>query len=171
VLLRLLDNLAERAGAVGQILLRIFRAILGMAWSIVTIFVVPVLVFENVGPFAAIKKSVKVLRKTWGESLIRYFGLGLIQGMFVLLAIFVGIVLAFVLGTVAGLVGLVIGAGIGLAALVLVILVFNVAHHIFNTALYMYADSGKVPEGYDSATLKNAFRSRTKKGILGGIAR
>jgi len=41
----------------------------GLAWSIATFVVVPVLVTEDVGPVTAIKRSGRVLRDTWGTSL------------------------------------------------------------------------------------------------------
>ena len=40
----------------------------GLAWSIATLVVVPVLVTEDVGPITAIKRSGRVLRDTWGTS-------------------------------------------------------------------------------------------------------
>ena len=40
-----------------------------------------------------------------------------------------------------------------------VVLVFNVASSIFNTALYVYADTGKIPKGYGKEILHDAFKS------------
>jgi len=85
--LRLIDEIAERAGRSGQILLYITRSILGMVWGIVTIFVIPGMVYYNLSPFDAIKKSVAVLKKTWEESLIRYYGSGLAQFLFIVVGI------------------------------------------------------------------------------------
>lgn len=45
----------------------------------------------------AIKKSIETLKRTWGESLIRYFGLGAIEFLFFLLGIIVTFILFFVL--------------------------------------------------------------------------
>jgi len=72
IILNILSSQAEKMGAVGQIVMKIFVSLLGAAWGILTIFVVPSLVYENVGPFEAIKKSASVLKKTWGESLTRH---------------------------------------------------------------------------------------------------
>ena len=57
LLLRILDNLASRLGRGGEIVARILIGLLGMTWSIITIFVVPVLVYEGLGPIDAVKKS------------------------------------------------------------------------------------------------------------------
>src|SRR5262245_4882427 len=63
VLLKIVENAHEKAGA-------IISAILGLAWSVMTFFVVPVLVVEKVGPFEAVQRSMAILRKTWGEALV-----------------------------------------------------------------------------------------------------
>jgi uncharacterized membrane protein len=85
--LRALDQAAERAGPLGRIVVGILSAALGMMWSIVTIFVVPAMVYKNIGPIDAIKDSVQTLKSTWGESLIRHYGLGLIQFVFLVLGV------------------------------------------------------------------------------------
>jgi hypothetical protein len=69
-----LKIIAERTGKLGRFIV----ALMGTAWSVMTYFVVPVLVVEGVGPFEAIGRSRKIMRKTWGESLVANFGVGLI---------------------------------------------------------------------------------------------
>ncbi len=164
LILRLIDNIAERAGESGRIVLNILTSILGMMWSIITIFVVPAMVYDNLRPMGAIKKSVQTLKRTWGESLIRYFGLGLIQFLFFLLGIIVTVTLLFVLAGV-GPIGIIITIAIAGLYFLGVILVFNVANTIFNTALYVYADSGKIPEGYNKEIMQNAFKPGGKGNL------
>jgi hypothetical protein len=41
-----------------------------------------------------------------------------------------------------------------------VILVFNCANTVFNTALYAYASEGTTAAGFDPTTLQDAFRMR-----------
>ena len=49
-------------------LVRIVTSILGMAWTLGhPPWVVPILAVEGIGPIAAIKQSVSLLRKTWCE--------------------------------------------------------------------------------------------------------
>ncbi|HLP15796.1 MAG TPA: DUF6159 family protein, partial [Bacteroidota bacterium] len=67
LILRLLHDLASRLGKAGEIVAKIIIGLLGMAWSIMTIFVVPVLVYEGRSPVDAIKRSIDVIKKTWGE--------------------------------------------------------------------------------------------------------
>ena len=62
----------------GGILGRIVGAIAGVAWSVVTFLVLPVLVFEGIGPIAAVKRSGELFKQTWGENLIANAGIGLV---------------------------------------------------------------------------------------------
>lgn len=160
LILRLLDHLAEKMGGIGEIILRIINSFLGLIWSIVTIFVVPSMVYNDCGPIDAIKSSIEVIKRTWGESLIRHYGLGFVQGVIGFFGSLIFIALIVLLFVIAGP----IGAGIAIALLVLfhvgVILIFTVANSIFNTALYVYANTGNVPGGFSQEVLQNAFKRK-----------
>ena len=69
-----LRAIEQRAGIVG----RIVAAFAGVAWSVVTFLVLPVLVIEGVGPIAAVKRSGELFKKTWGENLIANAGIGIV---------------------------------------------------------------------------------------------
>jgi len=164
LILRVIDNIAERSGGTGKIILNITTSLLGMMWSVITVFVVPAMVYHDLEPFEAIKKSVETLKRTWGESLIRYIGLGSIQFLFILLGIVFTVILLFVLGGL-GSIGIIIAIAIAVLYFLGVILVFNVANTIFNTALFVYSDTGKIPEGYDRETIQNAFKPKEMSNI------
>src|SRR2546427_652352 len=100
----ILRALAERFGFIG----RIVAGFAGAAWGIVTYLVVPVLIFEKIGPWAAVKRSGSLLRKTWGEAAGGYITLGAI---FVLLAL-PGIAFFVIGALVGGVIGLIIGVAI-----------------------------------------------------------
>lgn len=162
VLLYILDQIAQNLEGVGRFLVIFLRGIVSIAWNIVTLFVVPALVYYDVGPFEAIRKSVDNLKKTWGESLVRHYGLGLIQFLvsFATIIIFAGISIG--LFFLLNITGLLIGIGVGIMVLIIVILVFGIANNIFNTALFVYGDTGKIPGNYTSNTMKNAFREKKR---------
>ncbi|MBI2652332.1 hypothetical protein HYX00_02595 [Candidatus Woesearchaeota archaeon] len=159
VILRLFDRLAEKLGGVGEILLRIQNAVLGMMWSLITIFVVPGMVYNNLGPIDAIKKSVEILKKTWGESLIGYYGLGLVEFLFMVVGIVTAVILV-VLTSSLGIAFIIPIIFLTVIYLLGVIIIFSVANSIFNTALYVYAAKGKIPSGYNKEIMDNAFRKR-----------
>jgi len=152
LLLRIIDGIAEKMGSVGEIIVRILNSIFGMIWSIITIFVIPGMVYHNLGPIDAIKRSIETLKKTWGESLIRYFSLGLIQFLVLIIGLILLIPFFWIFGGWAILL-------IGLFVII-VFLVFSVANTIFNTALFVYADTGNIPKGYNQEIMSNAFRKR-----------
>ncbi len=158
VLLSMLDQAAERAGVVGRIVLGILSAILGAAWSVVTLFVIPAMVYDDLGPLDAIKRSAETLKETWGESLIRHFGLGLIQFVFLFLGIVMSVALFALLGSLGGT-GVVIAIALSVLYFLAVVLVFTVANNVFNTALYAYAN-GRAPAAFDRHTLEGAFGPR-----------
>jgi membrane-anchored glycerophosphoryl diester phosphodiesterase (GDPDase) len=155
VLLRALDSVAQRSGLAGKILLMILRAILATAWSIMTVFVIPAMVYRDLGPFDAIKDSAETLKRTWGEALTTYWGVGLASFVCALpcIGLIVGGV-ALVSQVPAAGVALI---GVGILALLAVSLVFGVAGTVWRTVLYHFATSGTVPEGYDASTLQSAF--------------
>lgn len=161
VLFRMIDDAASRAGAIGKIVVSIIRGILGMVWSVITLFVIPSMVYRGTGPIDAIRDSIRVLRKTWGESLVRSIGFGLVQFLFIMLGM-----LAFG-GMFAGLASMHAGSGLWIGGIVLALIyfvglafVFQLAHMIFNTALYAYASEGKLAAGYDRETFDSAFRAK-----------
>lgn len=163
IILRAIDQAAEKAGAGGKLILNLVSSVLGMMWSIITIFVVPAMVYDNLSPFAAIKKSVAVLRKTWGESLIRYYGLGLVEFIFFVIWVLITILLFVILGTLGPL-GIIIAIAIVALLFLGIILIFSVMNSVFNTALFEYASTGKLPKGYNKEVMDSAFKS-TKKSI------
>ncbi len=99
----ILRMIEERVSFVGRIMV----GLIGMAWTIATYLVVPVLAAEGVGPVDAVKRSVELLRKGWGEGLVGGMGLGL-AGFLLMLpalallfaAIVVGVALESVIGAI-----------------------------------------------------------------------
>lgn len=158
MILHALDNAARRSGGLGKLLISILRSLLGAAWSVITIFVVPAMVYEGLGPFAAIKRSIETLKATWGETLIRYYGLGLVQFVLILPAMLLFGGLFY--GAAQGLPGaLVLALFVATILYILaVVLVFNVLNTVFNTALYVYAAQKRSPPGFDSDVLQGAFK-------------
>src|SRR5213594_3318508 len=144
-----LRAIAERFGVIG----RIVAGFAGVAWGIATYLVVPVLIFEKIGPWAAVKRSGSLLRQTWGEAAGGYLSLG---GIIVLLALpaLLAPLLGFLLG---GVIGLVVGLGIAVVYWLILGLVGSAAQSILVTALYRYATTGKLGFGFP----ENLFAARS----------
>ncbi|MFH1275777.1 MAG: DUF6159 family protein [Candidatus Woesearchaeota archaeon] len=157
LLLNILESQSRKKGGVGAIIGRIAASLLGMAWAIVSIFVVPAMVIKGIGPIDALKSSVQTIKKTWGESLVRHYGLGIVRtivsGIGVFLFLLPGIY-SFFVGSMNG--GFIL-IGIFIVYLLIVSVIFSSANTIFNTALFLYADEGKVPEYFSKEELSHAF--------------
>jgi hypothetical protein len=152
VLLKVVEQAHEKVGA-------LIASLLGTAWSIMTFFVVPVLVVEKVGPFDAFKRSISLLRRTWGEALVGRAGIG-----FVLFLLAIPLILLFVAGVYFLATGLLpVGVALLIVAGVLMLLYMAVSsalHTILLAALYQYAAEDRVPKGFDRDTFENAFVSK-----------
>lgn len=146
MILKLIESSSERFG-------QFIAGLLGLGWSILTFFVVPVLVVEKLGPIAAIKRSTSILRKTWGESIVANFGVGL-----VMLVLFVLAAIPAILGILVGKVAIIlIGVGVTLVLWMILALVSTAANTIVLAAVYQYAAQDKVPQQFDGDTLRGAF--------------
>jgi len=158
LILRAIGSIAERLGGIGELIIKITTSLLGAAWAIITVFVIPSMVYRDFGPAAAIKDSIAALKKTWGESLVRHFGLGIAQFVMILAGVVVFIALG-ILAAPLGAGGLLTVLALAVLYFVAVIVFFSLANAIFNTALYSYAQTGKVPQGYPQNVVAGAFGS------------
>lgn len=79
MILRLIQ---ERVGFLGKIV----TGLIGVAWAIATFFVVPVIAYENLGPIESFKRSARLMKEKWGESVGATFSFGIVNllGLFLL---------------------------------------------------------------------------------------
>jgi hypothetical protein len=135
---------------------KIITSILGMAWSVTSYLVVPVLVHKAVDPVEAYKESVSMLKKTWGAQITGTISFSLLFAVLSIppLALLVAISLQ---GSLVA-----VGTAMAIAAvyLVLLFLVQATLQSIFQAAVYAYAYAGEVPPGFDERTLSASFRRK-----------
>lgn len=148
----LLRAARERAGFLGKLVI----GLVGLAWSLATFLVVPVLVSHNVGPVEAIKQSAAVLKKTWGEQIAGNFGLGFVFAMSYIGMALLSVLLLVLAGStsIPWLIGAVL-VGIVLA-FILLAAVQSALTGIYSAALYRFATTGKA-QGFEPAMLQGAF--------------
>ncbi len=146
-----LQIIADRSRFIGKIVVWM----LGAAWGILTFFSLPSLIIGKKSVQDSFKDSAATIRKTWGETIIVNLGVGLFFTMitFVLFAI---MLVVFVLIPD-------IFVGIGLLALFLIsiiciTIISSALSSIFKLALYEYATSGKIPEGFSPNIIQNAIK-------------
>lgn len=148
MILKIIESRSERVG-------EIVASLLGMAWSITTFFVIPVLVVEKTGPVDAVKRSVAIMKKTWGESLTANMGIGFISGLVSMLGALPIIGGAVLLGESAVLGGILIAVGI--LWILFVSLVSSALSTIVLAALYIFAAEERAPDHFDSGMIRSAF--------------
>jgi Family of unknown function (DUF6159) len=148
--------LAERVGFIGKIVV----GMIGFVWVVATALVVPVLAAEDVGPIEAVRRSVELIRKSWGEDLIGNTGIGLAFGVVMAVVAFCGAMLFLAALSVHST---------AFAGLVLVILVVTLCttalaqatlSGLYSAALYRYAAGETKTGDIDPALLESAFRAR-----------
>lgn len=141
----------ERQGRGGQLV----AAVLGVTWGVLTYFVVPVMVLEDVGVREMFARSATAFRERWGE----YAGASVGVGVVFLLAI-VGALGVLLLGAVllsfspALLAVLVLGF---VAFVLLLVPAAQAITGVVKTALYIYARDGEVPAEFASEDFARAF--------------
>lgn len=154
----ILRIIADRSSWVGKIIV----AIIGMAWSLITFFVIPVMVFEDISVFESIKRSGYLFKKTWGENVIGQFSIG-----FVFLILGIAGIIPLILVLMTGSFVLIIP----IFALVVIYWIFlgivsASLEGIFVAALYNYASTGKIPSAYSPEVITTAFQPKNLQGTI-----
>ena len=60
----ILQAIRQRGGWVGKLIAGVF----GIAWTYVTFFIIPVLIYEKKGIASSIRRSASLFKQTWGET-------------------------------------------------------------------------------------------------------
>jgi hypothetical protein len=144
-----LQAISSKSGMLGKIVV----GLIGLAWSVATYFVVPVIAFEQVGPIKAIKRSASVLKNSWGEAMISNLGVGLIFFGLALLGL-IPLVIGFVIG---GLLAIIVCVIITVVYWLCLAVLLSAVQGVLLTALYRYATTGKVSEYYSEQVFKNPW--------------
>ena len=148
-----LRNLEERMGLLGRIIMRF----VGIAWALACYFVVPVLAFEGLTPFSAIKRSARLFRDTWGERVAGGFSFGLVFLALMLPGFGVWIAATMLFG----IKGMLIGLAVLVLYMMLLTVVSSAVQGIFNTALYRYACFKQVPPAFSAELITNAWSPKS----------
>jgi hypothetical protein len=150
-------NILGKGG--GLLVVKLSTSIIGLAWSISTMFALQSIAFENTGPWKSVKSSVNTLKETWGEVVSRSIGFAATQFLLFSAGVLGAVVLMFLFATLTGAPLTTAGVVVILFFFYVVILfmTFHIAVQIYNTALYIYAKTGNVPSEFDEELLQHAF--------------
>ena len=146
-------------------------ALIGIVWSVASVFAIPVLIREEEAdnPFEVLKKSALLIKRRWGEGLIGYVGIRAAGAVLAVSLIVVFSILLVVLGLWVGtslpslLTPLIVVlVATWLLSSILVAYFENVINKVFQCALYIYAAEGVVPGPFDQALLDGAWKVKKK---------
>ncbi|MBL9147846.1 MAG: hypothetical protein JNM94_04060 [Phycisphaerae bacterium] len=155
----ILRALEERAGIFGALALRL----VGIAWAVGTYFVVPVLALEGLGPIDSIKRSVSLLKSSWGEAALTRFGTGAVFGLLSLFVFLIGGGVAALFFTQDLPIIGVVAIACTLIVILLLSLVATTLQAILQAAVYAYAAEGTAPAGFSADTLRGVFGPKKPK--------
>lgn len=139
-LLQLLHN----TGKIGEFV----SSLIGIAWSVLTFFVVPVLIFEDKGVIDTVKESGRLMKQKWGESLAANVSFGVFH--------FLGIIVAIGIGILLSAVNPILGIAVGILTVMLVSTVIATAQTVFVAAVYNHV-TGAPTGNFDGETLDSVF--------------
>jgi Family of unknown function (DUF6159) len=138
----------ENLGWLGKII----TGLIGIVWSIATFFVVPIIAYENLNPFQAVKRSTQLMKDKWGESLGATFSFGLLK-----LVAFIAIcgplfVAGYFINPIVGIILAVLGAFFVMA-------VASAAQTIFISAVYHNLNGDPV-KNFNEQFAESLFRTK-----------
>jgi len=137
-------------------------SLLAAAWSLITFFVLPLIILHGLGPIAAIKESTGLLKRTWGARLaggVRIGGLvlliGILPGIIFLVA---GIIISIMGSTVALGIPLIV---IGAVVLVIASILVSTLRAVFSVALLHFAQDGTELGPFTATELSAAVKVKS----------
>jgi hypothetical protein len=155
-----LKVIADRSQWLGKLV----SSLLGAAWTIATLFIAPTLLLDNVSVWQSIKNSADVFKKTWGESIITNVSLGLFTFIAILLTVAFYVLLGLGLATIGfNLIGIMGVSILCVLTIILIAILSSCLSEIFKVALYSYARSGKIAEGFSPELIIGAVKEDSKK--------
>ena len=131
---------------------KLVRMVLGTAWSIITFLAIPVMVVEKLNIFSALSRSSKLMEKTWGQNLHPGFGLGYFFLLLNIPLVIFCTVNYFQEGEASVSMDL-----LGTMYFLLTLVMVQASRSVLMVALFEYAATGKVPQGFEEDFLRSAF--------------
>jgi hypothetical protein len=141
IVINAIENSDSRIG-------RILGVVFGVAWTLMTFFIIPVIVFERTSTVGMFKESARKFKQTYGETPVSLIGIQLLSAVIALPFILLGVYFNSI-GLVPVTIGLV------LLGVVLSFILTQTLQGVVKTALYFYAEEGKQPDEFDNVDFEN----------------
>ena len=114
--------------------------IIGIAWWIVTFFMIPMIVLERAGVMDSMGRSTELFKRTWGEDVTSHIGTGILMTLCIFVLIGTSVPLMYLgdLGVILGIIILAVG-------LLFTVLFFSTVEAVNRASLFYYAKTGQMP--------------------------
>ena len=154
-------SMLQRGGSVGE---AIAAMVVGTAWALISFMAIPVLAFENTGPWTTLKRSATLFKERWVGQVTGNIAIGGIVSLLgILPAVLLIVAGIYLWADQGGGAGIATGAAmvaIGAMILVVAILILQAMRSIFGVALYRYATTGQATATFSEAELQNAVGTK-----------
>lgn len=152
-------------GIVTVIVRNLLAGVVAAAWSIVTFLVMPLIVLEDIGAMAAIKRSSSIIKNTWGTAILGGVRIGLRFALLYtlpgFLAVAAGVGLGIVIGGATGIAVAVVLVVVGLALMIIGGVLSVTCRNVFGVALYRWSTTGELVGPFSEDDLSGAVRIRS----------
>jgi hypothetical protein len=128
---------------------RLLAGGLGLAWTLITYLIVPVIILEDRTIYDSIERSADLFRKRWGEQIAGNFGFGLLNLLLLLPALAIGLLL-FRLDPALSIITVV-------CYFIILSAISSAIKGIFTVVLYRYASTGELPNGFSGRQIEGAL--------------
>jgi Family of unknown function (DUF6159) len=154
VVLRALESRGELAA--------IAAALVGGAWSVISLLAVPAIALEKVGPVAALRRSASILKEQWSGQIVGMAAIGGGVFLFVMLPalILIGIGALVLSGSGSAGIGGEVLIAIGVVVFAIGAVLSSALRQVFAVVLYRWATSGEAPQGFSAEDLRGAVRTK-----------
>ena len=129
--------------------------LLGVAWSLATYFVIPVIAAEDLGPGEALARSAQLFKDNWGERVAGGFSFGLIFFFLMLPG-----VIPIILAAQNGPAWMIPAIAISVVYWLLLSVVNSALNGIFQAALYRYATTKTTSLGFNAKDFAQAWETK-----------
>ena len=137
-------------------IVRLLGSGLGVAWTLATFLMVPVLVSRDIGPIDALKESVSLFKRTWGESAVGTVGIGAAFWVITVGMVLVGVLLT-ILAAQAWMGLAILVGGLFLVAVLLLGVFQSALSAVYSAALYRFATTHEAPPAFRDLHLEEAL--------------
>lgn len=138
---------------------KLVASLLGLAWNMVTFFIAPTLLLDDVSVWQSIKNSGNTFKKTWGETLIMNISLSLVTLLLVVLISLFYFLLFFALFSFGFIMtAILVVPALFIITLLLLSVLTSCLSEVFKVALYSYARFGIVAEGFSPELIIGAVK-------------